>query len=114
MSKNNLISLSEFRQISGISHSELIRLLELGLLPVSVDESGKVCLNSAQIDAEKLSLHKLDDPKPLFSTDRDLLEEIVASSIVQALDTVVDEAIDLALSWETPASDKVTESEENN
>ncbi len=106
MNSTGLLTLSEFRRIAGISHAELNRLLELGMLPLTLDDSGQLKLLGEKIDPKLLSPQQLEDSKALFTSKRDLLEEIIASTITQALDTVVDEAIELALSWKTPEDEK--------
>ena len=99
--KKSVISILEFKSLSGFSAEEIVRMLAKGELPSSFAEDGQLVVDLDTVDYENLRLKSLSDKQSnrLLPQDTTLLEEVISSEILKELDSIVDEALELALSW---------------
>ena len=99
--KKSVISILEFKSLSGFSAEEIVRMLAKGELPSSFAEDDQLVVDLDTVDYENLRLKSLSDKQSnrLLPQDTTLLEEVISSEILKELDSIVDEALELALSW---------------
>ena len=76
-------------------------MLAKGELPATFAEDSQLVVDLDTVDYENLRLKSLSDKQSnrLLPRETTLLEEVISSEILKALDSIVDEALELALSW---------------
>lgn len=93
------ISIGEFLNLTKLSDSDVIAMLENGELTVTTGPMGEVLIDISEVTPELIARRTKRSPQLLRPEDRILLEEIVASEILSSLSTVVDESLELAIKW---------------
>ncbi len=96
-----IVSILEFKSLSGFSAEEILRMLAKGELQSTFAEDNQLVVDLDTVDYENLRLKSLSDKQnnKLLPQDTALLEEVISSEILKELDSIVDEALELALSW---------------
>lgn len=98
------VSLSEFLLLSGISSEDLLSLLERGELQTEHDESGATVVVIREHDSARFPA-LASKPRPKIPPRlRPLVEEVVATELLQFLDVVLPEALALAAQWTQQSS----------
>ncbi|MFN8392105.1 MAG: hypothetical protein U0136_17570 [Bdellovibrionota bacterium] len=109
--KTELVSISEFLSITLLTEHELLGMLERGELPVETNSRGELRIDISSLTPERLAARGSTHTTPPAEAENPLLEEIIASELVSALDEMIDEALVLAFRWNTePAKPQKAES----
>lgn len=94
-----LVTLSEFSNLTRLNSDNVLTLLERGSLSAELGPNGEVLIDITEIDPEEFprSLGTLFEPTPKVSSD--LIAEAIATEIVTSLEPMVEDALGLALHW---------------
>lgn len=99
MSNSNLLSISEYLDITNLSLEDFINMLQEGELKFTADSNGALLVDISSLTASDIANRKPKKQKELSKEDLALIEEIIASEITTALDEIIKESVDLATSW---------------
>lgn len=94
-----LVTLTELMSVTKLSPEEVIQLLEQGALSTTTAETQELLVDITSLTPEKLAARAPIKEKTLSAEDLNYLEELVGAKLLQALDSIVDDAIELASSW---------------
>ena len=94
------VSLSEFLHLTRLTPVELVQMLEHGELPIAQGPLGELLIDLSEFDITSLALRKSSN-QTISPGELALVEELVATEVVHSLDSIVDEALSLALGWRT-------------
>ena len=92
------ISLSEFMHLARLTPAELVQMLEQGELPVAQGPLGELLIDLTEFDVASIA-HRKPKTSSASPGETVLVEELVATEVVQSLDSMVDEALALAMGW---------------
>lgn len=98
--RSDIVSISEFLQLSSLSEVQVLRMLEDGELSFLKGPAGELCIDITTISPDDLA--KRCSTSELSNNKKDpssLHEEKIASEIVSHLDGIIDDAMTLALKW---------------
>ena len=95
------IRLSEFLSLTRLSEKELLLLLERGELKTITSELGEIQIDISSLTPEQLARQGWEGDSAVADGSQDLLEECVASELLSALDEMVEEALEMALRWQS-------------
>ncbi len=93
------LTISEFLNVTRITESDLLTMLENGELPVSTGPFGELMINISEIDPGRIARRSKKRSSEQPTIDPTLLEEIIASEVTNNLEEMVEEAVTLALKW---------------
>lgn len=92
-------TLPEFMRLSGLSASDVIGMLSAGELPFVAGGKGQLMIRLDDLTAEKIACRREFSLPPLTDEQRTLIEELIASEVLRALESIIVESFDLAVSW---------------
>ena len=90
---------AEVFNLTQLSDSEFISMLEFGELETKVGKEGELLINLEKLNPETLAKRSNKRRSHISENDLALLEEKVASEIINSLDNIIDEAIEVAKLW---------------
>ncbi|MCB0322629.1 MAG: hypothetical protein KDD69_03615 [Bdellovibrionales bacterium] len=92
-----LLPVAEFLALTGLPEIDVLRMLARGELRSQHAPSGCLLIDTATVSAETIAYRTTTSL--VEEGDSRILDEAVASTLVQALDSMVDDALALALRW---------------
>lgn len=95
-----LVKLSEFMHLCRLDSNDLITLLENGELTVTQGVSGELLIDIESLTPEALAKRTPQRSPSLDPDSALLLEEIIASELATALDSIIEEALQIAIQWQ--------------
>lgn len=101
-----IVSLSEFLRITLLSERDVIGMLERGELETVKGEAGETLVDLGKIDEHLIASRAALPALGIDEKDRELVEEIIASEVLFAVDEVIDEALEMALRWQKESQTK--------
>ncbi len=96
-----LISISEFLNLTKLSERQILAMLENGELTTKNGPLGEVLIDLENVSPESLAKSTLQRERKISENDLALLEETIASELMLSLSEIVDEAFELALTWQS-------------
>ena len=96
---NNCISVTEFLRLTGLTDGDLIAMLENGEIDFTHGPLGELLIDVSEVTPEAIAARSSRKKIPINEDDLALLEEVIASEIVTALDEIIDESLQLSLNW---------------
>jgi len=96
-----LLSITKFLHLTKLSGTDLLSMLERGEVRGSFAENGELKLDIRNLTPEDLARRSATQTEDLDPETQALVEETVASEIAAQLDSILDEAFELALEWES-------------
>ncbi len=91
------LSIAEFLRTTKFSETELFDLLGRGELSFIRGEHGELLIDVSEIDLKQLARTALVEREQRINNEVQL--EQIASSLVSSLDSIVEEALEMALRW---------------
>ena len=91
------VSLTEFLRITKFTKNELLELLSRGELDYVSGQHGELLINVTHIDPKELARTVLCSRPEQISSEVQL--EQIASSLISSLESIVEEALEMALRW---------------
>lgn len=92
-----LVTLSEFLQLTLLGDRELLSMLENGELRTSLGPEGELLVDISSVTPETIANRRRTRPEAV--TESDLDEEIVASEVLSAIDEILDESLEMSIRW---------------
>ena len=93
------LTLSEFVNVTRVTESDLLTMLENGELAVSTGPLGELLIDITDLDSDKLARRSRKRTASRESIDLALIEEMIASEVTNNLEEMVDEGVAMALKW---------------
>lgn len=93
------VGLTEFLHLTRLSKAELMSMLENQELPIEISPMREILIDLAALAPETLAKRPMRNLEQLPEEDRFIYAEAVATELTAELDSIVDEALELALSW---------------
>lgn len=95
-----LITISEFRHLTQLSPADVLTMLENGELKLSTSANGELLIDISSLSTAQLATRRAARAAEISSGELALLEERIASVITEKLETIVEEALELAVKWQ--------------
>jgi hypothetical protein len=96
---SQLVSISEFLNLTLISEHDLLTMLERGELRTESTPLGELRIDISKLTPDQLATRPRHESADGAESESSLQEEIIASEVVAALDEMIDEALALAFRW---------------
>ena len=96
---DTLISLFEFQRIARLSEAEILSMLAAGELAFEKGPNNELYIDVSAITPIQLANRSSFVGSRLNAEQTGLLEEMVASTVVAALEEIIDDAVELAVEW---------------
>lgn len=103
----SVVGLAEFIHLTRLSEQDVILMLDNGELPIEIGPTREVLINLDQLRPEDIAhRHRNQTQAAQPEQGLELLEESIASELTAGLESMLEEAIALAISWNTNQHEK--------
>lgn len=93
------VPISEFIHLSGFSATEVCALLEDGLVKTSIGKQGEVLIDLGSVPESTLGFRASVKQSEVSPDILAAFDEHISASLLHLLDEIVEEAVELAVSW---------------
>ena len=100
-----LVSIADFLNLTKLSERALISMLENGELSIGVGPLGEVLIDISKVTPELISRRSPQRKRAVTDEELVILEETIASEIVDSLSQIIEEAFELADRWRNDKTD---------
>lgn len=106
-STQELVSLEYFQHLAQLDDKELIKMLSIGILPISISLNGEVLIDIKLLKPDTLGKAKsaaLLYSQKLPESEKSLIRETVSKEVLKFLDSAIDDAAELIALWSSQDS----------
>jgi hypothetical protein len=95
----DLKRIPEFLNLTKLSEKDIITMLDNGELSVATGPMGELLIDISDVSPETIARRQVARPTEINKDAVALLEEMIASEVVHAVQSMSEEAFELSIRW---------------